>query len=153
MVGHMDMSLATLRLRTGVCGVEVTVTDAINAILILTIIPLLDLVLVPMLRNCYATILKRLGVGATLAFLSILVLFSFEAFGSHSDGDQMCMFNASNRERGQLHISVYWILLPLVVVTLAEIFIYIPSEYSQISLVANLSGVTFCSVLAILCRF
>ena len=129
MAGHMDMTLATLKLRTGVCGVEVTVTDGINALLILTIIPLLDLLVVPLLRNCYATILQRLGVGASLAFLSILVLFLFEAFGSHSSGDQMCMFNSSTRERDQLHISVYWILLPLIMVTLAEIFIYIPSEY------------------------
>ena len=128
MASHMNMSLATLKLRTGVCGIEVTVTDGINAILILTIIPLLDLLLVPMLRNCYATILKRLGVGATLAFLSILVLFFFETFGSHVEGKHMCMFNAGERETGQLHISVYWILLPLVMVTLAELFIYIPSE-------------------------
>ena len=128
MAGHMDMTLATLKLRAGVCGVEVTVMDGINALLILTIIPLLDLLVVPLLRNCYATILQRLGLGASLAFLSMLVLFLFEALGSHSSGDQICMFNASTRERDQLHISVYWILLPLVMVTLAEIFIYIPSE-------------------------
>ena len=128
MASHMRMSLATLKLRTEVCGIEVTVTDVINALLILTIIPLLDLVLVPALHNCYATILKRLGVGATLAFLSISVLFLFEAVGTHASGDQTCMFHASTREQGQLHISVYWILLPLVLVTIAEIFIYIPSK-------------------------
>ena len=144
----MDMSLATFKLRTDVCGIEVTITDAINAILLLTIIPLLDLVLVPMLRNFYVTILKRLGVGATIAFLSILVLFLFEAVGPHTNsgsdggggggggsgggsGGQVCMFDASSREQGQLHISVYWILLPLVLVTLAEIFIYIPSECEE----------------------
>ena len=149
MAGHMDMSLATFKLRTDVCGIEVTITDAINAILLLTIIPLLDLVLVPMLRNFYVTILKRLGVGATIAFLSILVLFLFEAVGPHTNsgsgsdgggggggggggsGGQVCMFDASSREQGQLHISVYWILLPLVLVTLAEIFIYIPSECEE----------------------
>ena len=128
MASHMNMNIATLRLKTEVCGIEVTVTDGINALLILTIIPLLDLVLVPMLRNCYATILKRLGFGATLAFLSIVVLFLFEAAGRHSSGDQVCMFHASSREQGQLHISVYWVLLPLVMVTIAEIFIYIPSK-------------------------
>lgn len=133
MAGHMDMNLATLKLRTDVCGIEVTVMDSINAILILTIIPLLDLVLVPMLRNCYATILKRLGAGATLAFISILVLFLFEAIGSHaSSEEEVCMFHSSTRERGQLNISVYWILLPLVTVTLAEIFIYIPSECKKL---------------------
>ena len=128
MASHMDMNLATLKLRTTVCGIEVTITDGINALLILTIIPLLDLLIVPMLRNCYATILKRLGIGATLAFLSMLVLFLFEAAGTHSRGTQTCMFNKESREMGQLHISVYWILLPLVMVAFAELFIYIPSE-------------------------
>lgn len=128
MEGHMHSSLPTLQIHSEVCEIQVSVTDGINALLILTIIPLLDLLLVPMFQNCYATILKRLGVGATLAFLSILVLFLFEAFGSHDTGNVMCMFNASTREPGQLHISVYWILLPLVLVTLAEIFIFIPSN-------------------------
>lgn len=128
MASHMNMNLATLKLRTSVCGIEVTITDGINALLILTFIPLLDLLLVPMLRNCYATILKRLGIGATLAFMSVLVLFFFEGIGPHASGDQMCMFNAGSRETGQLHISVYWILLPLVMVTFAELFIYIPSK-------------------------
>lgn len=128
MASHMNMNLATLKLRTSVCGIEVTITDGINALLILTFIPLLDLLIVPMLRNCYATILKRLGIGATLAFLSVLVLFFFEGVGPHASGEQMCMFNAAERERDQLHISVYWILLPLVMVTFAELFIYIPSK-------------------------
>ena len=128
MAGHMDLSLVTMKTKTEVCDIEVTIADSISAILILTLIPLLDLLLVPMLRNCYATILKRLGAGATLAFLSIVVLFLFEAFGSHtsSAGEEICMLRSS--EQGQLHINVYWILLPLVMVTLAEIFIYIPSE-------------------------
>ena len=125
----MDMNIATLKLQTSICDINITSTDGINAILILTLIPLLDLLLVPMLSHCYATILKRLGVGATLAFLSILVLFLFEAIGSHATGDEVCMFNASSQEQGQLHINVYWIILPLVLVTLAELFIYIPSEY------------------------
>lgn len=128
MAGHMNGTLPTLELHTDMCDVKVSVTDGTNALLILTIIPLLDLLIVPMLQNCYATILKRLGFGATLAFLSILVLFLFEAFGSHSSDDLICMFNSSNREHGQLHLSVYWVFLPIVLVTLAELFIYIPSE-------------------------
>lgn len=128
MAGHMHRSLPTLQIHTDVCEVEISVTNSINGLLIITIIPLLDLLLVPMLQNFYATILKRLGVGATLAFLSILVLFLFEAFGSHNSGNLICMFNTSTHQPGQLHISVYWIILPLVLVTLAEIFIFIPSN-------------------------
>lgn len=149
MAGHMHGSLPTLQMHTDLCGVEISVTDGINALLILTIIPLLDLLLVPMLQNCYATILKRLGVGATLAFLSILVLFMFEAFGSHTSGNLMCMFNTSTREPDQLHISIYWIILPLVLVTLAEIFIFIPSNcsHSFIDLLYD------CMLLGLFCRF
>lgn len=130
MAAHMNSTLASLELETSVCGILFTITDATNAILLIALIPLLDLLIVPLLRDANPSILKRLGIGSILAFLSLLTLLLMEAFGKHSQGREVCMFRTEDTEHGQLEINVYWIFLPLVLVTLAEILIYIPCEHT-----------------------
>ena len=122
----MYNSLVSVEFGSSVCGVEFTITDAISAILLLSIIPLLDLLFVPLFRSSYPSILKRLGFGVSLVFLSIITLFLMEAFGGHTEA---CMFNTGRGVGGSLEINVYWVILPLAFITLAEIFIYIPCEY------------------------
>ena len=131
MSNHMAGSLAELKISTELCQVYITLSDSISAFLLLTLIPFLDLILVPFLRytTVNPSILKRLSIGATLAMFSVFILFLLEAVGSHGTtaGDATCVFNADEQPRSQLNVDVYWLLLPLILVTVAEIFIYIPS--------------------------
>lgn len=144
MSSHMTGSLAQLKLSTELCLTDVTLSDSVSAVLILTLIPLLDLVLIPFLR--YATvnpsILKRLSIGATLAMLSVFILFLIEAIGSHSGGtdagDAVCMFSA-NEQPTQLGVNVYWLILPIIIVTVAEILIYIPSMLNKLLIALSVS--------------
>ena len=128
LVAHMNNTIASIDFRTALCGVEFTLTDGISALLLLTFIPFLDLLAMPFLRHRNPSILKRLGIGATLAFLSMLTVFLMEGIGKHTPGDRVCMFNTE--EPGKLEVDAHWVVLPLAMVTLAEIYIYIPSKHS-----------------------
>ena len=131
MSNHMSGSLAQLNVGTEMCHIDIALSDCISAVLLLTLIPLLDLVLVPFLRytTVNPSILKRLSIGATLAVLSVFILFLIEAVGSYEGvtGDAVCMFNAEEKPPARLAVDVYWLLLPLIIMTVAEIFIFIPS--------------------------
>ena len=133
MSSHMTGSLAQLKTGTEMCHINIALSDSLSAVLLLTLIPFLDLILVPFLRytTINPSILKRLSIGATLAVLSIFILFLIEAVGSYevATGDAACMFNADERPPAQLDVDVYWLLLPLITITIAEIFIFIPSTY------------------------
>lgn len=148
--GHMNNTIASFDFKAGICGVEFTLTDSISALLILTFIPILDLLVVPLLRHLNPSILKRLGVGATLAFLSILTVFLLETFGRHTPGDRVCMFNMEESAAGNiLEVNAYWVVLPLAIVTLAEICICIPSKQSTSQRICVLcrSRVQYCNAL------
>ena len=128
----MSGSLAELKIGTEMCHIDIAFSDSMSAVLLLTLIPLLDLILVPFLRytTVNPSILKRLSIGATLAMLSVFVLFLIEAVSSYEGmtGDAACpMFNADEQPPVQLAVDVYWLLLPLIITTVAEIFIFIPS--------------------------
>ena len=130
MVSHMTGTLFSIDLHTRFCEVQLNLDDGINAIVLLTFIPLLDLLLVPFLRNSNPTILKRLGFGAALASVSLVSLCLMEAIGTHQQSEEggVCMFDTSKDGMGQLEMDAYWTLLPIVTVTLAEVFIYIPCK-------------------------
>ena len=107
--------------------------DSLRSLLHFTFIPILDLLLVPFLRytTINPSILKRLSIGATLAVLSMLILFLLEAIGSYSTtaaGDAMCMFKADEQPPSQLSVDVYWLLLPIITTTVGEILINIPGH-------------------------
>ena len=132
---HMSGSLAQLNIGTAVCHVNIALSDSISAALLLTLIPLLDLILVPFLRytTVNPSILKRLGFGAALAVMSMFILFLIEVMGSYDKGvmsgggDAACMFSEDQRPPVQLAVNIYWLLPSLLIVTVAEIFIFIPS--------------------------
>ena len=131
MSSHMTGSLAELNLSTELCHFSITLIDSIRAVLLFTFIPILDLILVPFLRytTINPSILKRLSIGATLAVLSVSILFLLEAIGSYSAtaaSDAMCMFNADEQPPSELGVDVYWLLLPIITTTVGEIFINIP---------------------------
>ena len=131
MSSHMTGSLPHLKTGTEMCHIDITLSNSMSVVLLLMLIPLLDLILVPFLRytTVNPSILKRLSIGATLAVLSVFILFLFEAVGSYEDmtGDATCMFNGEEQPPARLGVDVYWLLLPLIIMTVAEILIYIPS--------------------------
>ena len=133
MSSHMSGSLAQLNIGTEMCHIDIALSDSIHAVLLLMLIPFLDLILVPFLRytTVNPSILKQLSIGATLAVLSMFVLFLIEAVGSYDTGmsgvDAACMFSADEKLTARLAVDVYWLLLPLLIVTVAEIFIFVPS--------------------------
>ena len=132
MSNHMSGSLAQLKVGlTEMCHIDIPLSDSISAVLLLTLIPFLDLIIVPFLRytTVNPSILKRLSIGATLAVLSLFILFLIEAVSSYGDasGGAMCMFNADKKPPARMSVDVYWLLLPLLIMTVAEIFIFIPS--------------------------
>ena len=131
MGNHMTGTEFSVSFQAEFCQVQFKLADGINAFILLTFIPLLDLVIMPLLQNCSPSILKRLGLGTMLALASLLALCLMEGVGSHHagrEGKEVCMFDVDSVEEEQLKINIYWILLPIVTVTLAEVFIYIPSK-------------------------
>ncbi len=129
----MSGSLAQLNAGTEMWNIKISLSDSMTAALLLTLIPFLDLILVPFLRytTVNPSILKRLGIGAALAVLSVFILFLMEVMGSYGEGvserDTVCMFSVDERPPARLAVDVYWLLPSLLIVTVAEIFIFIPS--------------------------
>ena len=132
MVDHTSGTLPRLEVQTLLCGVEVTLTDVISSLLLLALIPVIDLFIVPFLRYwaLNPSILRRLSMGAILAFTSVLIPLLMEGFGGHTPAGDSCMFNTYQESQTKLNVDVNWLFLPLVLVTLAEILIYIPSKYT-----------------------
>lgn len=125
---HMSGALPQLKTDTGLCHAYITLPDIVHAVFLLMLIPMVDLVLVPLLRcaTVNPSILKWLSFGTVLAVLSVFSLFVFQAVNSHHDAsnDSTCMFN--EQAPSQLGMDVYWLLVPVFIATAAEIFINIP---------------------------
>lgn len=129
MESHMKGNISRLALHWKVCDFRVSVLSASHPVLLLILIPVFDLLLVPLLRHAmlYPTILKRLGIGATFMLLSVLSMLALEGVGGryYSGDSDVCMFNDdAYQERNEM--SSYWLFLPMILATIAEIFIYIP---------------------------
>ena len=114
------------------CDFEMSALNALNPVLLLLLIPVLDLVLVPLLRHAmlHPTILKRLGIGAGCTLLSALSLLTLEGVEDRrsSEESDVCVFDTRTVYREKRDVNSYWLFVPMVLVTIAEIFIYIPGE-------------------------
>ena len=130
--GHMEDDLPQISTYWQSCTFEISTLSAINAILLLALIPVLDLLMVPLLRHAmiHPSILKRLGVGGIFTLLGMLSLLTLEGLGdrSFSGGSNTCMFGKDTSQESN-GMSGYWLILPMVLVTLAQIMIYIPSKF------------------------
>ena len=116
------------------CGLKVSLLNSLNVILLLLLLPLLDLVVIPILRHILLqpSILKCLGLGVVLTFTSVLSLFALEGvvdhYSSSSKSYDECMFAIEGDSEERETLSGYWLFLPMVLATLAEILLYVPSE-------------------------
>ena len=130
MADNMSGTLASLTIDTNLCEVDISLLNATNALVLIALIPLLDLLVVPMLRHAFLnpSITCRLGIGSLLAFVA-----AFSIFMIHLEGDlslPLCIF--TNVLPLKMDIDVYWILLPTLLLTVAEVFIYIPGESREV---------------------
>ena len=126
MASQLNGTLVSLHLQTRFCDVRFAVNDVISSILVLTFVPILDLVIVPLLGNFNPSIRKRMGIGAFLCCVSVVILLVLEVVGRQSGSQTICMFNDAQEER--LSINVYWILLPSLIMTIAQVLIYISGK-------------------------
>lgn len=112
------------------CGLEASSLNVLNIVLLLVLVPLMDLVIVPILRHMMLqpSILKCLGMGGVLTFMSILSLFALEGIEEHYSSETQCIFDSDGISEKSAAVSVYWLFLPMVLVTIAEIMLYIPSK-------------------------
>lgn len=128
MASNMKGTLAHLSIRMDLCQVDITLMDGINAALLLVFIPILDLFIVPLLRHSLfnPSILKRLGLGSFLAFVTVFLMFIIQAVGDQTGRVMTCMFNDYEPHGAVLDVDVYWLLVPILIGTITEVFIYIP---------------------------
>ena len=130
MESHMKNSTSSLVVHWKVCDLKISAIKALGPVVLLTLIPILDLFVVPLLHHAmlHPTILKRLGIGATWTLLSVLSMLALEVIGDrhYRVGNDMCMIANHYAYHEINQMSSYWLILPVILTTIAEIFIYIP---------------------------
>ena len=125
----MNFSIGSLKH----CGSTQSSVWLLNVVSILLIIPLLDKIVFPCLREYTPNMLKRIGIGYFLSILSPLILLVLEGVGHHQselsgNATQQCMFNETQVPAADpLELSSAWVVLPHFFITLTEIFYYTSS--------------------------
>ena len=125
----MNFSLGSLKH----CSSTQSSVWLLNVISILVIVPLLDKLVFPCLREYTPNMLKRIGIGCFLSILSPLILLVLEGVGHHQSAlsvntTQQCMFKETQVPGADpLELSSVWVVLPHFFITLTEIFTYISS--------------------------
>ena len=122
----MNFSIGSLKH----CGSTQSSVWLLNVVSILLIVPLLDKIVVPCLREYTPNMLKRIGIGYFICILSPLILLVLEGVGHHltRNATQKCMFKEAQVPGADpLELSSAWVVLPHFIITLAEIFYYTSS--------------------------
>lgn len=137
----MNGQLVSLTINTDLCQVNISLLSTANAFILTMFIPVLDLFVVPLLRYTFInpSIMKRLGFGSFLAFGTALSIFVMHMVGNlHS---KLCIFRFIDSSL-KMDVNVYWIFVPVVLLTISEVFIYIPGKLSFIPYAKYVSSFT-----------
>ncbi len=130
MQAHLRDDVPSLVIDGSICDFKILPLVTLNPILVLVLVPVLDLLVSPVLRYMmlHPSILKRLGLGAICTLLSTLSLLALEGIGERyfNMDSAACILYGHSVVEGQTELSSYWLILPIILLTLAEIFIYIP---------------------------
>ena len=115
------------------CSLEVSMLSMVYVALVLTLLPILDLVVVPVLRHlmCHPSILKCVGIGGMLTLFSAVTMFALQGFidrTSPSTEEQCIFFDSETTIQGNGPVSMYWMLLPVSIHAIAQIMLYVPSK-------------------------
>ena len=110
--------------------------SAFNVTLLLILIPVLNFVLYPFLREYMPNMLKRIGMGVFLALLTQVSILAVSGEGSaHRASHEQCMFSAnfSNHDIREAYqystVSEFYALLPQILITIAEVLINVTSKF------------------------
>ncbi len=114
------------------CNISDSYVWVVNIACIAIAIPIINYVLYPFLREYTPNMRKRIGIGHILTFLSPLVFLVLSSVGFSILSDKeaasnLCMFS-SLMASGRLPISSIYILIPHILISLAEVFIIVSSE-------------------------
>ncbi len=122
-----------LSIYEGQCNIDVSSLSVLYIGLTLVLLPLLDLLIVPMLRHlmCHPSILKCVGIGGALTVLSATSMFALQGVvdRSSTDTEEQCIFADSEESvESSGDISIYWIFLPVIIQAISQVMLYVPSE-------------------------
>ena len=117
----------------GSCEFSDKFVVASNVALILLIIPILNFVLYPFLREYMPNMLKRIGMGVFVALLAQVSILAVSGAGTGRERDvQQCMFSTDfSDETGSYKysdVSEFYALIPHVLITVAEVLINVTSK-------------------------
>ena len=119
----------------GSCDFSDKFATASNVIFVLLLIPILNFVLYPFLREYMPNMLKRIGMGVFLALLAQVSILAVSGAGTRRESSAgQCMFSADftnstiQEEYEFSRVSEFCALLPHVLITIAEVLINVTSK-------------------------
>lgn len=115
------------------CILEVSSLSVICIALTLLLLPMLDLIIVPFLRHLmlHPSILKCVGIGGILTLLSAVAMFVLQGVVDRASTatEEQCIFANSEPSYGNSeHVNMYWMFLPVILHTMAQVMLYVPSK-------------------------
>ena len=105
----------------------------VNILTIIVVVPILDQIVYPILREYAPSLLKRITLGYVFTFITPILLLIYEHVGHHSSlptaavGDQ-CIFAGSDQDVTRNQLSSYFVLIPYMSLNFGEIFVNISGE-------------------------
>ena len=126
----MAHSYANFRFNSslGTCSVSGNTYWLVNSLTILVVLPILNQFVFPCLREYTPSLLKRIGIGYILSAASLLILMILIHAGQEVSND--CLFSQKKYQE-TLRLSSWLLLVPLILISLSEVFVNLSSENNQ----------------------
>lgn len=116
------------------CTFRTSVTWSFNVLAVLIFIPIINYCILPFLREYAPTMLLKIAIGIGILILAVcsllgLVAAQFTEFSKHNQ-NLTCLFHTSSAQsQDELPLSIWWLLLPYSLVSLAEVLINVSSKF------------------------
>ena len=115
------------------CSDSIITHTIVNILTIIVVVPILDQIVYPILREYTPSLLKRIALGYAFAFITPVLLLIYEHVGHHSSVltaavAGQCIFAGSDQDVAPLQLSSYFVLIPYMLFSLGEIFVNISGE-------------------------
>lgn len=107
------------------CHIHKIVNQAANPLVIAVSIPLYEFTIFPLFHKYVLPMLKRIGVGMTVALLGILCISIMDIIG-HAQNNAGCMFYGRPTEK--ISLDSRWLVLPVCLEAFGEMLVVIPSK-------------------------
>ena len=107
------------------CHIHKIVNQAANPLVIAVSIPLYEFTIYPLFHKYVLPMLKRIGVGMTVALLGILCISIMDIIGQ-AQNTAGCMFYGRPTEK--ISLDSRWLVLPVCLEAFGEMLVVIPSK-------------------------